>query len=81
MSSVATPNIRVPRRLQGSRRRLVAIPETEYRRFRQFVRNEAEILADLRESEADVRAGRVVAADSIDEAVVEFRRRGLLDAD
>lgn len=75
------PQVRIPKEFERTRRKLVAIPETQYRRFRQFLHNEAEILADIRASEADIRAGRVVEASSIDEAIEKARARGWLDED
>lgn len=79
MSTVRMPQIRIPRALRTTRRRLVAVPETEYRRLLTIARLRDEEVADVRASEEEYRQGRYVTAKNIDEAMKKARTRGWLD--
>jgi len=69
------PNVIIPKKF-STRKKLIAIPETEYRRFLMFSNATEVELAEVREAEADIATGRVIQANSAQEALKEARARG-----
>lgn len=72
------PNIVIPKEFVA-KRKLIAIPEAEYRRYRQMIQARDQEVADLRQSEGEVKAGKVIYAASATEALKEADARGWLD--
>ncbi len=66
------PTVAIPKAFR-SYKRLVAVPE---RMYRDVLANQRE-LAEVREAQADLAAGRFVVAGSIDEAMEKFRAKKL----
>lgn len=73
-------NITIPKEY-SARKKLVAIPEKEYRAFLAYIRSDAESdeVREVRQSEEDVKAGRVIEASSAEEALKKAGELGWLD--
>lgn len=62
------PDVVIPKEFR-LRKKLIAVPERQYRALLTYQRE----LAEVHEAEADLAAGRYVVASSLDEALDKFR--------
>lgn len=72
------PNVKIPKEF-AKRKQLIAVPEREYRAFRDFMNASENEIADVRTAEAEIKAGLFIEAPSADVALKEARARGWLD--
>lgn len=68
------PQIRIPKEFEHSQRKLVAIPETEYRRLRR-AQLQAEEFSEVQQALAEFRAGEGIEANSIDDVIAKVQAR------